>query len=289
MKIAVLGAGQMGSGIAHVCALAGDNVTVYDGAEGKAASALKVIGGNLDRQVRKGMISTDDATQAVKRITTQDGIGSWIGEADFVIEAIVENLEVKRLLYADTAPLMKGDAVLASNTSSCSITSLAKGCGLEERFIGIHFMNPVPAVRLVEIIKGVNTSQDTLDRAMGLAARLGKKTVVAEDYPGFITNRILMPLINEAAFAVHESIGTVEEIDRSARLGLGHPMGPLELADLIGLDTCVAIMRALLDGFGDPKFRPCPILVRLVAAGRLGRKSGIGFYDYANNPPVPAV
>lgn len=289
MRIAVLGTGQMGSGIAHVCALAGHQVDMFDSDSARVGQARESVGRNLARQVKKGSVTREGADRALGALEGRDRIGGWAGEADFVIEAIVEDAAAKRALYAEVAPLMRGDSILASNTSSCSITALARGCGREPLFVGMHFMNPAPVMPLVEIIRGADTSDDTVARTETLARELGKQTVRAEDYPGFVTNRILMPLINEAAFALHEGVGTVEGIDASARLGLGHPMGPLALADLIGLDTCLAIMRVLSDGFGDPKFRPCPLLVRLVEAGRLGRKTGLGFYDHRSDPPRPAA
>lgn len=289
MRVAVLGAGQMGGGIAHVCALAGRRVDLHDSSAAQLDGALGAVGRNLGRQVSKGSVTRERADAALGAIAPRPALGDWLGDADFVVEAIVEDAAAKRALYAEVAPRMGADAVLATNTSSCSVTALGRGCGREPRFIGMHFMNPAPLMPLVEVVRGADTSDRTVERTERLARDLGKETVRSEDYPGFVTNRILMPLINEAAFALHEGVGTVDAIDRAARLGLGHPMGPLALADLIGLDTCLAIMRVLLDGFGDPKFRPCPLLVRLVDAGRLGRKSGTGFYDHRSDPPVPAA
>jgi len=289
MKVAVLGAGQMGCGIAQVCATAGHSVDLYDSAEGCAAAAADRIEQVLMRLVEAGKLERERADSAVGLLSPRPALGAWLARADFVAEAITEDMAAKRALYADAWPLMGDEAILASNTSSCSITALAKGSGREGKFLGVHFMNPVPAMELVEIIRGADTSDATLDRAKGLVEGLGKTAVVAEDYPGFIANRILMPLINESAYAVFEGVGSVEAVDATAKLGFAHPMGPLALADLIGLDTVVSILRILHGGHGDPKFRPCPLLVRLVDAGRLGRKSGKGFWDYGSRPPRPAV
>ena len=289
MKIALLGAGQMGSGIAQACAAASHEVGVYDAADGAAQAALGRIEKAFDKLAKRGKMKRGEAAAASERLAAHDRLGDWIRKCDFVIEAVIEDREAKRALYAQAAPLMHDDAVLGSNTSSLSITMLARGCGCEDRFIGIHFMNPAPLMPLVEVIPGARTSDMTLKRVRKLVRSLGKQETVSADYPGFIANRILMPLINEAATALYEGIGTVESIDSTARLGLSHPMGPLELADLIGLDTCVAIMRALRDGLGSPKFSPCPLLVRMVEAGDCGRKSGRGFYDYGSTPPKPAI
>lgn len=285
---AVLGAGQMGGGIAHVCALAGLTVHLYDAQAAALPRAQEGIAKNLARQVQKKTITAAAAQQAQAQITTQKALGAWLGEADFIVEAVSEDFAIKQRLYADVVPHLAADAVLASNTSSYSITRLAAPLPDAARFIGMHFMNPVPMMPLVEIIVGAHTSEAVVAATAALAERLGKQTVRARDYPGFITNRILMPMLNEAVFALFESVGGVEDIDRAMTLGMHHPMGPLTLADFIGLDTCLAVLNILHDGFQDPKFRPCPLLRQMVDAGCLGRKSGVGFYDYSSNPPRPA-
>lgn len=285
--IAVLGGGQMGSGIAHVAALAGCDTTLYDSDSAALKRAQENIADNMARQVKKGTISADQAQTAQARLTAQTQLGDWLNSAEFIIEAVYEEFTVKQQLYADIAPSLAAGAVLASNTSSYSITKLATGTASAENFIGMHFMNPVPMMPLVEIIVGTHTSNSTYQRTTALAAAMGKQTVLARDYPGFIANRILMPMLNEAMFVLYEGIGDVEDIDRAMTLGMQHPMGPLTLADFIGLDVCLAVLEVLYDGFRDPKFRPCPLLRNLVAAGCLGRKSGRGFYDYSGEQPRP--
>ena len=287
--IAVLGVGQMGGGIAHVCALAGLRTLLYDSQMAALPRAMEIIRANLARQVKKETITIAQADAATAVISTQAELGDWLQEADFVIEAVSEDLPVKHQLYEQVEALASATAVLATNTSSYSITELAAGTATPARFIGMHFMNPVPMMPLVEIILGAHTTAATYEQTAALASALGKQTVCANDYPGFITNRILMPMLNEAMFALHENVGGVEDIDRAMMLGMRHPMGPLALADFIGLDTCLAVLGVLYDGFQDARFRPCPLLKKLVAAGCLGKKSGIGFYDYRGETPVPAA
>ncbi|HET7716235.1 MAG TPA: 3-hydroxybutyryl-CoA dehydrogenase [Bauldia sp.] len=285
-KIGVIGAGQMGSGIAHVCALAGYDVVVHDVSEERLKSSLATIHGNMARQVASGKITDADRTTALKRITTSAEI-EGLAEADLVIEAATENEAVKRDVFTALAPILKPEAILATNTSSLSITRLASASDRPERFIGIHFMNPVPVMELVEVIRGIATDEETFAAAKAIVARLGKTVVVAEDFPGFIVNRILLPMINEAIYTLHEGVGTVSAIDSAMKLGAHHPMGPLQLADFIGLDTCLSIMQVLYEGLADSKYRPCPLLVKYVEAGWLGRKVGRGFYDYRGETPVP--
>lgn len=287
-QVGILGAGQMGGGIAHVCALAGIKVALYDSAAGATTAALGVIEKNLARQQAKNTISPKQAQDALAHITPFSNIRPWPAACDFVIEAVVEDITVKHALYREIEPQLRDDAILASNTSSYSIGKLASVCALPSRFIGMHFMNPVPLMPLVEIIAGAKTADAVLHRTENLAATLGKQTVRATDQPGFITNRVLLPLINEAVWALHTKIGNVEDIDRAMILGMNHPMGPLTLADFVGLDTCLAILDVLREGFGD-KFEACPLLRQMVAAGYLGRKSGRGFYDYSGDTPKPAV
>jgi 3-hydroxybutyryl-CoA dehydrogenase len=285
-KIGVIGAGQMGSGIAHVCALAGYDVVIYDVSEDRLKSSLATIHGNMARQVSSGKIPEGERNAALKRITTHAEV-EGLADADLVIEAATENEPVKREVFAALAPVLKPEAILATNTSSLSITRLASASDRPERFIGIHFMNPVPVMELVEVIRGIATDEETFAAAKDLIARLGKTVVVAEDFPGFIVNRILLPMINEAIYTLHEGVGTVSAIDSAMRLGAHHPMGPLQLADFIGLDTCLSIMQVLYEGLADSKYRPCPLLVKYVEAGWLGRKAGRGFYDYRGETPVP--
>jgi 3-hydroxybutyryl-CoA dehydrogenase len=285
-KIGVIGAGQMGSGIAHVCALAGYEVVIYDVSEDRLKSSLATIHGNMARQVSGGKIQEAERDEALKRIATHAEV-EGLADADLVIEAATENEAVKREVFASLAPILKPEAILATNTSSLSITRLASASDRPERFIGIHFMNPVPVMELVEVVRGIATDEDTFASAKELIARLGKTVVVAEDFPGFIVNRILLPMINEAIYTLHEGVGTVSAIDSAMRLGAHHPMGPLQLADFIGLDTCLSIMQVLYEGLADSKYRPCPLLVKYVEAGWLGRKAGRGFYDYRGETPVP--
>jgi 3-hydroxybutyryl-CoA dehydrogenase len=284
--LGVIGAGQMGNGIAHVSALAGLNVVMLDVAEAALAKAMATIGKNLDRQVTKGSLTAEAKAEALSRITTTTDYAGF-NACDMVIEAATEREALKHQIFKTLVPHLAPHALIASNTSSISITRLASGTDRPERFIGMHFMNPVPVMKLVEIIRGIATSDETYATTEALAVRLGKITATAQDFPGFIVNRILMPMINEAIYALYEGVGNVTSIDTGLKLGANHPMGPLELADFIGLDTCLAIMQVLHEGMGDSKYRPCPLLVKYVEANWLGRKSGRGFYDYRTTPPPP--
>ncbi len=278
-KIAVVGAGTMGNGIAHVFAQFGHPVTLIDVDEQRLAAALKTIGGNLDRQIKKGALTEDAKAQTLQRITTATSLDAARGAA-LAIEAVPEKLEMKQAIFARLDDVLADDAVLASNTSSISITTLAAGTKRPDRFIGMHFMNPVPVMKLVEVIRGLATSDETTAAVMELARALDKTPVEANDYPGFVSNRVLMPMINEAVFCLMEGVATAESIDTVMRLGMNHPMGPLALADLIGLDTCLSILEVLHRDLGDDKYRPCPLLRKYVAAGWLGRKTGRGFHNY---------
>jgi 3-hydroxybutyryl-CoA dehydrogenase len=285
-QVGIIGAGQMGNGIAHVCALAGLPVTLVDVKADALAKALATITRNMDRQVSRSIVSSDDRDAALARITTSTDNTSF-ADADLVIEAATEKEEVKRAIFKALTPHLKPACLLASNTSSISITRLAANTDRPEKFIGMHFMNPVPVMKLVEVIRGIATDEPTFQAVQALAQQLGKITAVAEDFPAFIVNRILVPMINEAVYALYEGVGSVSAIDISLKLGANHPMGPLELADFIGLDTCLSIMQVLYDGLSDSKYRPCPLLVKYVEAGWLGRKTGRGFYDYSQSPPRP--
>ena len=285
-KVGIIGAGQMGNGIAHVCAVAGIDAVMLDVKPEALAKAMATIGRNLDRQVTKGTLSTEAKDAALAHITTTSDYAVF-GDCDLVIEAATEKEELKRSIFKALVPHLRADAMIASNTSSISITRLAAGTDRPERFIGMHFMNPVPVMKLVEVIRGIATNEATFLATMSLAERLGKTTAVAEDFPGFIVNRILVPMINEAVYAVYEGVGTIASIDTGLKLGANHPMGPLELADFIGLDTCLSIMQVLHEGLSDSKYRPCPLLVKYVEAGWYGRKTGRGFYDYTVTPPRP--
>jgi 3-hydroxybutyryl-CoA dehydrogenase len=284
--IGVIGAGQMGNGIAHVCALAGFDVLLNDVSAERLEAGLKTIQRNMDRQVHRQMITPDARDAAVKRLRGAASLAD-LGDVDFAIEAATEKEEVKRKIFDDLCPKLRKNAMLASNTSSISITRLGTATDRPERFIGLHFMNPVPLMRLVEVIRGLATDQETYDAAVGIVERLGKHVTNAEDFPAFIVNRVLMPMINEAVYTLYEGVGTVESIDTAMKLGANHPMGPLELADFIGLDTCLSIMQVLHEGLADTKYRPCPLLVKYVEAGWVGKKVGRGFYDYRGETPVP--
>jgi 3-hydroxybutyryl-CoA dehydrogenase len=284
--IGVVGAGQMGSGIAHVCACAGFDVRLNDISEERINAGLATINGNMARQVAKGSLSDAKRQEALKRIKPAVRYED-LADCDLVIEAATENEAVKRKIFADLCKSLKPDALIGTNTSSISITRLAAATDRPERFIGIHFMNPVPVMQLVELIRGIATAEPTFEAAKAFIDRLGKTTTVAEDFPAFIVNRILMPMINEAIYTLYEGVGSVEAIDTAMRLGANHPMGPLQLADFIGLDTCLAVMQVLYDGLADSKYRPCPLLVKYVEAGWLGRKVKRGFYDYRGEKPVP--
>ena len=285
-KIGVVGAGQMGSGIAHVSALAGLNVALNDISKERIESGLATINGNMARQVSSKRISEDERDAALKRIEAAQTLAD-LGDCDLVIESAVEDEQVKRKIYMDLCPHLKDEAILATNTSSLSITRLASATDRPEKFIGIHFMNPVPVMELVELVRGIATDDDTYETSKSFAVGLGKTVTMAEDFPAFIVNRILMPMINEAIYTLYEGVGSVEAIDTAMRLGAHHPMGPLQLADFIGLDTCLSIMQVLYEGLADSKYRPCPLLVKYVEAGWLGRKTQRGFYDYRGEEPVP--
>lgn len=285
-KIGVIGAGQMGSGIAHVAALSGYDVFMSDLNDDRLEKALSGIKRNIARQVAKGKVTEGAKTDALSRIKTSTGY-DFFSECDIVIEAATEDEKIKRDIFTKLVPYLNPDAIIASNTSSISITRLASVTDRPGKFIGMHFMNPVPVMQLVELIRGIATDDNTFSSIRDLTDKLGKTSAVAEDFPAFIVNRILLPMINEAVYTLYEGVGTVEAIDTAMRLGAKHPMGPLELADFIGLDTCLAIMHVLYDGLSDSKYRPCPLLVKYVEAGWLGRKTSRGFYDYRGEKPVP--
>jgi 3-hydroxybutyryl-CoA dehydrogenase len=284
--IGVIGAGQMGNGIAHVCALAGFDVILNDVSADRLAAGMKTIERNMDRQVHRQMITADARDAAMRRLSSATNLTGF-GEVDFAIEAATEKEAVKRAIFDELCKSVRKDAILATNTSSISITRLGAATDRPERFIGLHFMNPVPLMKLVEVIRGLATDQQTYDAAVHIVERLGKHVTNAEDFPAFIVNRVLMPMINEAVYTLYEGVGTVESIDTAMKLGANHPMGPLELADFIGLDTCLSIMQVLHDGLADTKYRPCPLLVKYVEAGWVGKKAGRGFYDYRGDTPVP--
>ncbi|MCO8144632.1 3-hydroxybutyryl-CoA dehydrogenase [Rhodovulum tesquicola] len=284
--VGVVGAGQMGSGIAHVFALAGFEVTIHDISLDALARAREMIGRNLDRQIARGKIAGADKDAALARIATTTTL-SELGPLDLIIEAATERETVKIAIFEDLQPHLRPETILTSNTSSISITRLASRTDRPERFMGLHFMNPVPVMQLVELIRGIATDEATYTTLLAVVERLGKTAAPAEDFPAFIVNRILMPMINEAVYTLYEGVGSVKSIDQSMKLGANHPMGPLELADFIGLDTCLAIMNVLHDGLADTKYRPCPLLTKYVEAGWLGRKTQRGFYDYRGEIPVP--
>jgi 3-hydroxybutyryl-CoA dehydrogenase len=285
-RVGVIGAGQMGNGIAHVCALAGLPVTMLDVKPAALERAMGTITRNMDRQVNRKLISEEDKEDALARIRATSDYAD-LGNADLVIEAATEKEDVKHAIFRALTPHLQPACLLASNTSSISITRLGAATDRPEKFIGMHFMNPVPVMKLVEIIRGIATDEATFQVVHNLAEKLGKTPTVAEDFPAFIVNRILVPMINEAVYALYEGVGSVSGIDVSMRLGANHPMGPLELADFIGLDTCLSIMQVLYEGLSDSKYRPCPLLVKYVEAGWLGRKTNRGFYDYTVTPPRP--
>jgi 3-hydroxybutyryl-CoA dehydrogenase len=285
-KIGIIGAGQMGSGIAHVIALSGYDVALHDIAKDKVDAAIGTIDRNLARQVASGKISEDDKRKALARITYAETMGK-LGDADLVIEAATEDETVKRKIFVALCPFLKPNAIVSTNTSSISITRLAAATDRPERFIGLHFMNPAPVMELVEMIRGIATEDGTFGRTRDFVESLGKTVAVSEDFPAFMVNRILLPMINEAVYTLYEGVGTVDAIDTAMRLGAHHPMGPLQLADFIGLDTCLSIMQVLYEGLADSKYRPCPLLVKYVEAGWLGRKAKRGFYDYRGEKPMP--
>ena len=285
-NIGVIGAGQMGNGIAHVSALAGFSVLLSDVSSDRVKAALATINGNMARQVSKKTITEEDRKNALSRIKPAEKYDALAG-CDLVIETATEKEEIKRKIFSDVCTSLRPEAIIATNTSSISITRLAASTDRPERFIGIHFMNPVPLMELVELIRGIATDDSTFESSKAFIKKLGKTIAVSEDFPAFIVNRILLPMINEAVYTLYEGVGNVEAIDTAMRLGAHHPMGPLELADFIGLDTCLSVMQVLHEGLADSKYRPCPLLVKYVEAGWLGRKTQRGFYDYRGEKPVP--
>ncbi len=285
-QIGIIGAGQMGSGIAHVAALSGFDVLLVDIDEEVLFRARETIRKNMSRQVRKQLIDQDSCDAALERIKIGAGIAD-LKECELVIEAAAEDEDIKKAIFAELKGVIKSETIICTNTSSVSVTRLAASTDRPGQFMGMHFMNPVPMMELVELVRGIATDEDTYDQVRDVAVKMGKITAMAEDFPAFIVNRILLPMINEAVYALYEGVGTVESIDTAMRLGAHHPMGPLQLADFIGLDTCHAIMQVLYEGLADSKYRPCPLLAKYVEASWLGRKSGRGFYDYSGETPVP--
>jgi 3-hydroxybutyryl-CoA dehydrogenase len=285
-KIGIVGAGQMGSGIAHVVALSGYEVAINDLAKERFDNAIAMIEKNLSRQIASGKINEDDRQQTLARIKFAESFQDF-ADADLVIEAATEDETVKRKIFVALCPFLKTDAIVGTNTSSISITRLAAATDRPERFIGLHFMNPAPVMELVEMIRGIATEDTTFGRTKDFVETLGKTVAVSEDFPAFMVNRILLPMINEAVYTLYEGVGSVDAIDTAMRLGAHHPMGPLQLADFIGLDTCLSIMQVLYEGLADSKYRPCPLLVKYVEAGWLGRKAKRGFYDYRGEKPMP--
>ena len=285
-RIGVIGAGQMGNGIAHVLSLAGFDVMLEDVNSEQLGKALERITKNMNRQAARGLIKTEQVEPALKRIHTAEGLDA-MRDRDLVIEAATEDEAVKRKIFQELCPRIGKNTLIATNTSSISVTRLAASTDRPEHFIGIHFMNPVPMMQLVEVIRGIATDDSTFQAALEIVRRAGKTVAYAEDFPAFIVNRILLPMINEAVYTLYEGVGNVEAIDTAMKLGANHPMGPLQLADFIGLDTCLSVMQVLYEGLADSKYRPCPLLVKYVEAGWLGRKSQRGFYDYRGDKPVP--
>ena len=284
--IGIIGAGQMGTGIAQVCALADYDVSLYDVSADRVKSGLATINGNMAKLVGKQALTEEQRKAGLARIKGVETMQA-LAACDLVIESATEKEDVKRRIFAELSPLLKPEATIASNTSSISITRLASSTNRPEKFIGIHFMNPVPRMELVELVRGIATGDETFELSKDFVTRLGKQYAVAEDFPAFIVNRILLPMINEAIYTLYEGVGTVDAIDTAMKLGANHPMGPLQLADFIGLDTCLSVMQVLYEGLADSKYRPCPLLVKYVEAGWIGRKVGRGFYDYTGETPVP--